>query len=68
MFDVGPYYITDLVNPLVPVASVAGMTSKVCDTRTITREPQRGATIPVKVATYVAGTLHSSPVLWCPWP
>ncbi len=58
MLDMGPYYITDLVNLLGPVASVAGMASKLRDIRIITSEPQRGATIPVEVATHVAGTLH----------
>ena len=58
MLDMGPYYITDLVNLLGPVARVAGMASKLRDTRTITSEPQRGAVIPVEVATHVAGTLH----------
>lgn len=58
MLDMGPYYITDLVNLLGPVARVAGMASKLRDTRTVTSEPQRGAIIPVEVATHVAGTLH----------
>jgi len=58
MLDMGPYYITDLVTLLGPVARVAGMASKLRDTRTITSEPLHGVTIPVEVATHVAGTLH----------
>ena len=58
MLDMGPYYITDLVNLLGPVARVAGMTSRLRDTRTITSEPREGERIPVETATHVAGTLQ----------
>lgn len=58
MLDMGPYYITDLVNLLGPVARVAGMATKLRDRRTITSEPLRGTSIPVEVATHVAGTLQ----------
>ena len=65
MLDMGPYYITDLVNLLGPVARVAGMTSRLRDTRTITSEPRAGERIPVETATHVAGTLqfHSGAVV-----
>ncbi|MCW6507473.1 Gfo/Idh/MocA family protein [Lichenifustis flavocetrariae] len=58
MLDMGPYYITDLVNLLGPVARVAGMTNRLRNERTITSEPQHGERIPVAVATHVAGTLQ----------
>ena len=58
MLDMGPYYVTALVNLIGPVARVSGITSKLRDTRTITSEPLRGQTIPVEVATHVAGTLE----------
>jgi predicted dehydrogenase len=58
MLDMGPYYITDLVNLLGPVARVAGMTSRLRPERTITSEPLQGQRIPVAVATHVAGTLQ----------
>ncbi len=58
MLDMGPYYLTALVNLLGPVARVAGMASKLRDTRVVTSEKQRGASIPVEVATHVAGTLQ----------
>jgi predicted dehydrogenase len=54
----GPYYITNLVNLLGPVARVAGMATRPRDRRTITSEPLRGTSIPVEVATHVAGTLQ----------
>jgi len=58
MLDMGPYYITALVNLLGPVARVAGITSRTRDTRMITSEPLKGRTIAVDVATHVAGTLE----------
>jgi len=57
MLDMGPYYITDLVNLLGPVASVTGVTTRLRDERTITSKPLAGTSIPVEVATHVAGVL-----------
>ena len=58
MLDMGPYYITDLVNLLGPVASVMGSTTRPRSERLITSEPLNGTRIPVEVATHVAGTLE----------
>jgi predicted dehydrogenase len=58
MFDMGPYYITDLVNLLGHVEQVAGMTARWRDRREITSQPLAGQTIQVEVATHVAGTLR----------
>jgi predicted dehydrogenase len=57
MLDMGPYYITNLVNLLGPVASVSGVATRLRSEREITSEPLRGARIPVEVATHVTGTL-----------
>ncbi len=57
MLDMGPYYITDLVNLLGPVARVAGMAPAPRPTRTITSAPRAGETIAVEVPTHVAGSL-----------
>ncbi|HWU17048.1 MAG TPA: Gfo/Idh/MocA family oxidoreductase [Devosia sp.] len=57
MLDMGPYYITDLVNLLGPVAKVSGFGTKLRDTRTITSKDRNGEVIPVHVATHVSGTL-----------
>lgn len=57
MLDMGPYYVTSLVNLLGPVESVAGVATKLRDERLITSEPLKGTMIPVKVATHVAGTM-----------
>jgi predicted dehydrogenase len=58
MLDMGPYYITALVNLIGPVARVAGITSRTRSEREITSEPLKGTMIPVEVATHVAGTLE----------
>lgn len=58
MLDMGPYYITDLVNLLGPVEQVAGMTARARGRREITSQPLAGDMIEVEVATHVAGTLR----------
>jgi len=57
MFDVGPYYLTALVNLLGPVQRVAGSTRISFPERIATSEMQRGRRIPVEVPTHVAGVL-----------
>ncbi|SED27569.1 Predicted dehydrogenase [Rhizobiales bacterium GAS188] len=57
MLDMGPYYITALVNLLGPVARVAGTASRIRSERLITSEPLAGTPIPVETATHVAGSL-----------
>jgi len=58
MLDMGPYYITDLVQLLGPVASVMGSTARPKSERLVTSQPMKGTLIPVEVATHVAGTLE----------
>ena len=58
MLDMGPYYITDLVQLLGPVAGVMGSTSRPRAERVVTSQPMNGALIPVEVDTHVAGTLE----------
>jgi len=64
MLDMGPYYITDLVNLLGPVDSVTGFAATPRATRTITSDPLKGQKIPVHVPTHVMGLLrfHSGAV------
>jgi predicted dehydrogenase len=57
MLDMGPYYITDLVNLLGPVARVSGVATTPQQTRTITAKERLGEVIPVYVPTHVSGTL-----------
>ncbi len=58
MLDMGPYYITDLVQLLGPVASVMGSTARPKSERLVTSEPMNGTLIPVEVSTHVAGMLE----------
>lgn len=58
MFDMGPYYLTALINLLGPVTAVTGMVSKGQEQRTITSQPLAGQTINVDVATHVAGLMN----------
>jgi predicted dehydrogenase len=58
MLDMGPYYITDLINLLGPIASVIGSATKPRLERLVTSEPMKGALIPVEVSTHVAGLLE----------
>ena len=58
MLDMGPYYVTDLVNLLGAVESVSGVATRTRSERTVTSEPLAGARIPVEVATHVNGILR----------
>lgn len=57
LFDVGPYYLTALVNLLGPVKRVAGSARISFAERIATSEVHRGRRIPVEVPTHVAGVL-----------
>src|SRR5260221_6430773 len=57
MPDMGPYYITNLIQLLGPIASVMGSLAKPRLERLVTSEPLNGTLIPVGVATHVAGLL-----------
>lgn len=58
LFDMGPYYLTALVQLLGPIRTVTGMTGKALQERTITSEKKSGQKIPVDIPTHVAGTLQ----------
>ncbi len=58
MFDMGPYYLTALVNLLGTVKSVAGMTSRAFDERICTSANRNGDILPVDVETSVAGLMR----------
>lgn len=58
MMDMGPYYITALVNLLGGIAAVTGSATTTFPKRTITSEPLRGTVIDVDVPTNVAGILN----------
>lgn len=57
MFDMGPYYLTALVNLLGPVKRVTGSARISFPTRTITSEKKNGKIIDVEIPTHVAGVM-----------
>ncbi len=58
VLDMGPYYITDLVNMLGPVKAVQAMSATPQKKRPVRSEPKKGQLMPVKVFTHVTGTLQ----------
>ncbi|MET0811934.1 MAG: Gfo/Idh/MocA family oxidoreductase [Microbacterium sp.] len=64
LLDMGPYYVTALVQLLGPIRSVVGASSTPRSTRTIGSGPRAGEVIEVDVETHVTGVLeHESGVL-----
>jgi predicted dehydrogenase len=55
--DVGPYYMTQLVNLLGPVKTVSATATRAFDHRTITSEKLSGTTFEVSVPTTINGSL-----------
>ncbi len=58
MMDMGPYYITALVNLLGGVSGVTGITKSSFKQRTITSQPKSGTVIDVDVPTFVTGIMN----------
>lgn len=58
MLDMGPYYVTALVNLLGGVSSVIGVTKASYSQRVITSQPHCGEIVDVQVPTYVTGILN----------
>jgi predicted dehydrogenase len=58
VLDLGPYYITNLVQLLGPIKAVAAMTGKGRATRTISNGPRDGEEIPVDTPTNVHALLE----------
>lgn len=58
MLDMGPYYLTALVTLLGPIDSVAGLTGRARDRRTITSQPLNGTVVDVEVDTHQAGAVR----------
>ena len=58
LFDMGPYYLTALINLLGPVRRVHGSARVTFRQRTITSEPKRGQTIEVRTPTHVVSVLE----------
>jgi predicted dehydrogenase len=58
MFDMGPYYLSTLVQLLGPATRLSGSARKSFDSRTITSAPKRGEVIAVEVPTHVAAHIE----------
>lgn len=58
LFDMGPYYLSALVNLLGSVRRVAGSATKAFDVRTIRAGTRQGEQIPVLTPTHVTGLLE----------
>ncbi|WP_136439440.1 Gfo/Idh/MocA family protein [Pacificoceanicola onchidii] len=58
ILDLGPYYITNLVQLIGPVKAVAAMTGKGRETRTIGNGPRDGEQIPVDTPTTIQALLE----------
>ena len=58
MFDMGPYYLTALVNMMGAVKRVTGSTRVTFPERVITSEKKYGKRIQVEVPTHVAGIME----------
>ena len=57
MFDMGPYYLTSLINLLGPVSRVTGSARISFEERIATSQEHFGRRLPVEVPTHVAGVL-----------
>ncbi len=58
MFDMGPYYLTALLNLFGPVKRVSGMASIAIPDRTITSQPKHGKKISVETPDHIVGLME----------
>ena len=58
LFDMGPYYLTALVNVLGPANRISAITGRGFDQRKVTSQPLAGTVIDVEVDTHAAGTIE----------
>ncbi|NUK30274.1 Gfo/Idh/MocA family oxidoreductase [Parageobacillus sp. VR-IP] len=57
LFDMGPYYLTTLINLIGPVKRVTGSARITFPERTITSKPKYGKKVQVNTPTHVAGVI-----------
>lgn len=59
VLDIGPYYVTNLIQLIGPVKRVAALATSATPTRTISTEgPRKGQTVPVKTPTNIHALLE----------
>ncbi len=57
MMDMGPYYLTALINMLGPIRRVTGSARITFPTRTITSQPKNGKVVEVETPTHYSGVM-----------
>ena len=60
MMDMGPYYLTALINLAGPIVRTAGITNRAFETRTMTSTERNGDTVDVEIMTHVTGSMEFS--------
>jgi predicted dehydrogenase len=58
MFDMGPYYLTALLNFFGPIRRITGAASIAIPERTITSQPRHGEKIHVQTPDHICGTIE----------
>lgn len=58
MFDMGPYYLTALVNLMGPAQRVTGFARASFPTRTVLSQPHYGKVVKVETPTHIASTIE----------
>jgi predicted dehydrogenase len=58
MFDMGPYYLTALLNLFGPVKRISGMATIAIPERTITSQPKHGKKIQVETPDHIVGLME----------
>jgi len=58
LFDMGPYYLTALINLMGPVRAVSATARMTFPTRTVTSEPKQGERITVDTPTHISASLE----------
>ena len=57
LFDMGPYYLTALVNLMGPMQTITAMTKRSFNQRVAQHETIKGQVIPVNIDTHIAGSV-----------
>lgn len=58
MFDMGPYYLTALINLIGPIKRVTGCARATYPERTIKAGPRAGEKVPVEIPTHISGVFE----------
>ncbi|MBP1931338.1 Gfo/Idh/MocA family protein [Ammoniphilus resinae] len=58
MFDMGPYYLTALINLIGPIRRVTSSAKASFPERTIMSGPRKGEKVPVHIPTHIAGIME----------